>query len=187
MEARMLPLAEIFGRFPRVLRQLEVSHNKRVELELQGTEVLVDKLVAQKLYDPLLHLVRNAFDHGIESSNLGKNAGKPQKGQIAISASHRGRHLVIEVRDDGQGLDFDKIRQRAVELLFSPERVSALNEAQLTDLLFEPGFSTAAQVNDLSGRGVGLDVVRAQLDSLQGSVGVESEAGKGTTFTLQIP
>jgi chemotaxis protein histidine kinase CheA/CheY-like chemotaxis protein len=187
MEARMLPLAEIFGRFPRVLRQLEVSHNKRVELELQGTEVLVDKLVAQKLYDPLLHLVRNAFDHGIESSNLRQKRGKPQKGQIAISASHRGRHLVIEVRDDGQGLDFDKIRQRAVELLFSPERVSALNEAQLTDLLFEPGFSTAAQVNDLSGRGVGLDVVRAQLDSLQGSVGVESEAGKGTTFTLQIP
>ena len=187
MEARMLPLAEIFGRFPRVLRQLEVSHNKRVELELQGTEVLVDKLVAQKLYDPLLHLVRNAFDHGIESSSVRQKRGKPQKGQIAISASHRGRHLVIEVRDDGQGLDFDKIRQRAVELLFPPERVSALNEAQLTDLLFEPGFSTASEVNDLSGRGVGLDVVRAQLDSLQGSVGVESEAGKGTTFTLQIP
>lgn len=187
MEARMLPLAEIFGRFPRVLRQLEVSHNKRVELELLGTEVLVDKLVAQKLYDPLLHLVRNAFDHGIESSNLRQKRGKPQKGQISLSASHRGRHLVIEVRDDGQGLDFDKIRQRAVELLFSPERVSALNEAQLTDLLFEPGFSTASVVNDLSGRGVGLDVVRAQLDSLQGSVGVESEVGKGTTFTLQIP
>jgi chemotaxis protein histidine kinase CheA/ActR/RegA family two-component response regulator len=187
MEARMLPLAEIFGRFPRVLRQLEVSHNKRVELELQGTEVLVDKLVAQKLYDPLLHLVRNAFDHGIESSSLRQKRGKPQKGQISISASHRGRHLVIEVRDDGQGLDFDKIRQRAVEQQFSPERVSALNEAQLTDLLFEPGFSTASEVNDLSGRGVGLDVVRAQLDSLQGSVGVESEAAKGTTFTLQIP
>lgn len=187
MEARMLPLAEIFGRFPRVLRQLEVSHNKRVELELHGTEVLVDKLVAQKLYDPLLHLVRNAFDHGIESSSLRQKRGKPQKGQISISASHRGRHLVIEVRDDGQGLDFDKIRQRAVEQQFSPERVSALNEAQLTDLLFEPGFSTASEVNDLSGRGVGLDVVRAQLDSLQGSVGVESEAAKGTTFTLQIP
>lgn len=187
MEARMLPLAEIFGRFPRVLRQLEVSHNKRVELELQGTEVLVDKLVAQKLYDPLLHLVRNAFDHGIESSSIRQKRGKPQKGQIAITASHRGRHLVIEVRDDGQGLDFDKIRQRAVALLFSPERVSKLNEAQLTDLLFEPGFSTASEVNDLSGRGVGLDVVRAQLDSLQGSVGVESQAAKGTTFTLQIP
>ena len=187
MEARMLPLAEIFGRFPRVLRQLEVSHNKRVELELHGTDVLVDKMVAQKLYDPLLHLVRNAFDHGIESAAIRQKRGKPPKGQISIKAVHRGRHLVIEVRDDGQGLNFERIRQRAVELLFSPERVSALNEAQLTDLLFEPGFSTASEVNDLSGRGVGLDVVRAQLDALDGSVGVESEAGKSTTFTLQIP
>jgi two-component system, chemotaxis family, sensor histidine kinase and response regulator PixL len=187
MEARMLPLAEIFGRFPRVLKQLEVSHNKRVELELRGNEVLVDKEVAQKLYDPLLHLVRNAFDHGIESPAVRKQLGKPQKGLISISASHRGRHLVIEIRDDGQGLNFDRIRQRAIELLFSPERVNTLNEAQLTDLLFEPGFSTAAEVNDLSGRGIGLDVVRAQLQSLQGSVTVESRPGKGTTFTLQIP
>jgi chemotaxis family two-component system sensor histidine kinase/response regulator PixL len=187
MEARMLPLAEIFGRFPRVLQQLEVSHNKRVELELRGNEVLVDKEVAQKLYDPLLHLVRNAFDHGIESPTVRKQLGKPQKGLISISASHRGRHLAIEVRDDGQGLNFDRIRQRAIELLFSPERVNTLNEAQLTDLLFEPGFSTAAEVNDLSGRGIGLDVVRAQLQSLQGSVTIESRPGKGTTFTLQIP
>ncbi|GAB4187547.1 MAG: hypothetical protein Fur006_27510 [Coleofasciculaceae cyanobacterium] len=187
MEARMLPLAEIFGRFPRVLQQLEVSHNKRVELELRGNEVLVDKEVAQKLYDPLLHLVRNAFDHGIESPTVRKQLSKPQKGLISISASHRGRHLAIEVRDDGQGLNFDRIRQRAIELLFSPERVNTLNEAQLTDLLFEPGFSTAAEVNDLSGRGIGLDVVRAQLQSLQGSVTIESRPGKGTTFTLQIP
>lgn len=187
MEARMLPLAEIFGRFPRVLQQLEVSHNKRVELELRGNEVLVDKEVAQKLYDPLLHLVRNAFDHGIESPTVRKQLSKPQKGLISITASHRGRHLVIEVRDDGQGLNFDRIRQRAIELLFSPERVNTLSEAQLTDLLFEPGFSTAAEVNDLSGRGIGLDVVRAQLQSLQGSVTIESRPGKGTTFTLQIP
>ena len=187
MEARMLPLKEIFGRFPRVLQQLEVTHNKQVDLEVHGNEVLVDKLVAQKLYDPLLHLVRNAFDHGIEFPTVRKQRGKRQTGLISISAVHRGRHLVIEVRDDGQGLDFEKIRQRAVELLFSPERVSKLNEAQLTDLVFEPGFSTAAEVNDLSGRGIGLDVVRAQLQSLQGSVAVESNAGSGTTFTLQIP
>jgi len=187
MAARMLPLGEIFGRFPRLLEQLSALHNKPVALSLRGTEVLVDKVVAQKLYDPLLHLVRNAFDHGIESPKVRQQRGKTHQGQIEISAYHRGRYLVIEVRDDGHGLDFDQIRQRAVELLFSPERISALNEAQLTDLLFEPGFSTASQVSDLSGRGIGLDVVRAQLQDLQGVISVDSQPQGGTTFTLKIP
>ncbi|HBL58794.1 MAG TPA: hybrid sensor histidine kinase/response regulator, partial [Cyanobacteria bacterium UBA8803] len=187
MEARMLPLGEIFCRFPRVLQQLETLHNKPVALELQGTEVLVDKVIAQKLYDPLLHLVRNAFDHGIELPQIRQQLSKPNQGQIKIRAYYSGRYLVIEVRDDGQGLDFPKIRQRAAQLFFSPERVSSLSEAQLTDLLFEPGFSTASGVNDLSGRGIGLDVVRAQLQALQGVVTVDSEFQRGTTFRLQIP
>ncbi|HEY9649501.1 MAG TPA: response regulator, partial [Coleofasciculaceae cyanobacterium] len=187
VEARMLPLGDIFNRFYRVLQQLEVTHHKRVTLKLHGSDVLVDKVVAEKLYDPLLHLVRNAFDHGIESPGIRQRRGKLEKGQIEISASHQGRHLLIQVRDDGQGLDFDKIRQRAIELLFSPEQVNRLTQAQLTDLLFEPGFSTTSVVNDLSGRGIGLNVVRAQMDNLQGSVAVDSELGKGTTFTLHIP
>ena len=188
MEARMLPLGDIFGRFPRVLQQLEVLHDKPVTLELRGTEVLVDKVVVEKLYGPLLHLVRNAFAHGIEPPQIRQLQGKPPKGLIEISAYHRGRLLVIEVRDDGQGLDFEQIRQQVVERqLVSPERASRLNEAQLTDFLFEPGFSTTSEVNDLSGRGIGLDMVKAQLQALQGSMAVYSQPQQGTTFVLRIP
>jgi chemotaxis protein histidine kinase CheA len=188
MQARMSPLGGIFGRFHRVLQQLEIRHNKQVTLELYGTEVLVDKVVAEKLYDPLLHLVRNAFDHGIESPEVRQQRSKSEFGRIEICASQVGRHLVIEVRDDGEGLDFERIRRRAVERqLLSVEQASRLNEAQLTDLLFEPGFSTVSGVNELSGRGIGLDVVRSQLEAFQGSVMVDSEPYRGTTFTLQIP
>ncbi len=188
MEARMLPLGEIFGRLPRVLQQLEVLHDKPVVLKLSGSEVLVDKLVAEKLYGPLLHLVRNAFAHGIEFSAVRQQRGKPPKGQIEICAYHRGKFLSLEVRDDGQGLDFEAIRRRAVKCqLVSPERATHLNEEQLTNFLFEPGFSTETEVNDLSGRGIGLDMVRAQLQALQGSVEVYSEPQQGATFVLQIP
>jgi chemotaxis protein histidine kinase CheA/ActR/RegA family two-component response regulator len=188
IEARMLPLGEIFGRFPHILQQLETLYNKPISLELHGNEVLVDKAVAEKLFDPLLHLVRNAFDHGIEPAVVRQQRGKAQKGQIKISAYHQGRYLAIEVQDDGNGLDFEQIRQRAVEgQLVSLEQANSLNQTQLSDLLFEPGFSTASQVNDLSGRGIGLDVVRNQLKSLRGSVTVDSQLHQGTTFTLQIP
>ncbi len=188
MEARMLPLGDVFSRFPSVLKQLAALHNKPVVLELRGNEVSVDKVVVEKLYSPLLHLVRNAFDHGIESPTLRQQRGKPQKGLIEISAYHRGRFLLIEVRDDGQGLNFEGIRQQAVERqLVSPEQASGLSATQLTNLLFEPGFSTVSAVNDLSGRGIGLDVVRAQLQALQGSVTVYSEPNRGTTFVLEIP
>lgn len=188
LEARMVPLGDTFSLLPRVLQQLETLHNKPVALRLSGTEVLVDKAVVEKLYDPLLHLVRNAFDHGIEPIEVRQQRGKAEKGEIEIRAFHQGSHLMIEVRDDGQGLKFEQIRQRAVELdLVSPEQVRNLNEAQLMDLLFEPGFSTAKQVNNLSGRGIGLDVVRAQLQALQGAVTVYSEPNRGTAFLLQIP
>jgi chemotaxis protein histidine kinase CheA/FixJ family two-component response regulator len=187
MEARMLPLGEIFGRLPRVLQQLETHHDKSVTLEMGGTEVLVDKVVAQKLYDPLLHLVRNAFDHGIEPPEQRRQHGKSTMGLIEIHAYHRGRYLLIDIRDDGRGLSFEKIRQRASELIGDVERVMGLDETQLTDLLFEPGFSTSTQVSDLSGRGVGLDVVRAQIKALGGSITVDSRPYQGTTFTLHIP
>jgi chemotaxis protein histidine kinase CheA/ActR/RegA family two-component response regulator len=188
IEARMLPLAEVFGRFPQVLRQLENLHNKQVALELRGTEVLVHKVVAEKLYDPLLHLIRNAFDHGIEPVDVRRQRGKQEKGQIEICAHNQGRCLVIEVRDDGKGIDFEQIRQRAIEKQWvSAEDASHYNQAQLINLLFKPGFSTATQVSDLSGRGIGLDVVQNQLEALRGSVTVHSIPGQGTTFTLQIP
>ncbi|MFB2773369.1 response regulator [Pelatocladus sp. BLCC-F211] len=188
IEARMLTLGEIFGRFPQILQQLETLYNKPISLQLYGNEVLVDKAVAEKLFDPLLHLVRNAFDHGIEPVTVRQQRGKPEKGEITISAYHQSKYLVIEVQDDGNGLDFDQIRQRAIERqLISVEEVNHLNQTQLTNLLFEPGFSTASQVNDLSGRGIGLDVVRNQLKSLQGEITVNSELHQGTKFILQIP
>jgi len=188
IEARMLPLAKIFNRLPRVLEQLEVLHDKSVALELHGTEVLVEKVVAEKLYDPLLHLVRNAFDHGIESPSDRQQLGKSPQGLISICAHHRGSYLVIEVKDDGQGLDFEQIRQRAIETqLLDFEQTHALDEAQLKDLLFEPGFSTVSEVNELSGRGIGLDVVRTQIQALNGSVTVNAEIDQGTRFILQIP
>ncbi|MGB3612593.1 MAG: hybrid sensor histidine kinase/response regulator [Elainellaceae cyanobacterium] len=188
IEGRMSPLEQLFERFPRVLQQLETLHHKPVELTLRGTEVLVDKAIGEKLYDPILHLVRNAFDHGIEPVTVRQQRSKPKAGQLEIAAHHQGKHLVIEVCDDGQGIDFERIRQHAVERqLISPEQAYGLSPAQLTDFLFEPGFSTAAQISSLSGRGVGLDVVRNQLQALQGEISVTSAARQGTTFTLRIP
>ncbi|MBF2073416.1 MAG: hybrid sensor histidine kinase/response regulator [Synechococcales cyanobacterium C42_A2020_086] len=188
IEARMLPLGEILNRFPGVLRQLETLHNKPIALELQGTDVLVDKVVAEKLYDPLLHLIRNAFDHGIEPISVRQQRGKPEKGQLQICAYNQGRNLVIEVRDDGKGIDIEQIRQRIVETRrITLEDANRYTSEQLIDFLFEPGFSTAPQVNDLSGRGIGLDVVRNQLQALQGTITVQSIPQQGTTFTLHIP
>lgn len=188
LEARMVPLGDVFSRLPRVLQQLSTLHDKSVELKLGGTEVLIDKTIAQKLYDPLLHLVRNAFDHGIEPLEVRSSQGKNQTGQIEIRAFNQGSNLMIEVRDDGQGLNFEQIRQQAVDSkIVSPQQSYQLNEAQLIDLLFEPGFSTATAVSNLSGRGIGLDVVRAQLQALQGAVTVYSQPLQGTTFLLQIP
>ncbi|MFB2836763.1 response regulator [Floridanema evergladense] len=186
--ARMLPLGEIFSRFPRLLQQLSSAHNKKVKLTLIGTEVLVDRALAEKLYDPLLHLVRNAFDHGIEAPEIRANQGKPETGNIEICAYHRANKTIIEVRDDGQGLDLERIRKRAVEMqILSVEQADKTSETILLNLLFEPGFSTASQVSDLSGRGIGLNVVRSQMDMLSGSVIVNSEPQKGTTFLLQFP
>lgn len=188
IEARMMPLGEIFNRLPSVLQQLETLYHKPVELDLQGSDVLVDKAVAEKLYNPLLHLVRNAFDHAIEPVAIRQQQGKPETGKITISAHNQGRYLVIEVYDDGQGLDFEQIRQRAVEQRLTPvEQAIDLSEAQLIDLLFEPGFSTTAHISDVSGRGIGLDVVRNQIQSLRGAVTVQSQRWQGTKFVLQIP
>ncbi len=171
-----------------MLQQLSTLHDKPVTLKLSGTEILVDKTIAEKLDDPLLHLVGNALDHGIEPIEVRSSRGKDRMGEIEIRVFHQGSHLTIEVRDDGQGLDFERIRHRAVENnRISPQQALHLNEAQLMDLLFEPGFSTATQVSNISGRGIGLDVVRAQLQAVQGAVSVHSELHRGTTFLLQIP
>ncbi|KAM3093340.1 response regulator [Phormidesmis sp. 146-12] len=188
MNVRMVPVGTILNRFPRVLRQLMETHGKTVDLQLRGTQVLVDKAVAEKLYDPLLHLIRNAFDHGIEAAESRRQQGKPSTGQIEIHAYQQGNRTIVDVRDNGQGLDLQKICRRGYELqLLSSDRVDDFSRSELLSLLFEPGFSTADQVSDLSGRGVGLDVVKSSLRSLKGSITVDSEAGRGTTFSLQLP
>jgi chemotaxis family two-component system sensor histidine kinase/response regulator PixL len=188
MWARMLPLGEVLNRFPRLLRDLSTTYHKPVSLKLSGTSVLVDKAVLEKLYDPLLHLLRNAFDHGIEFPQIRRSHGKPEQGQIEIKAYHQGSQTIIEVRDDGQGLNLERIGRRALEMgLLSAEQLRTISYNHLQEFIFEPGFSTASQVSELSGRGVGLDVVRGQLRSLKGTITVTSSPGKGTTFTLRLP
>jgi len=188
MWARMLPLGEVLNRFPRMLRDLSTAYHKPVKLKLNGTGVLVDKAILEKLYDPLLHLIRNGFDHGIEFPEVRRQQGKPEQGQIEIHAYHKGSQTIIEVSDDGRGLDVERISHTALKMgLLETEQLATMPNSRLFNLIFEPGFSTASVVSELSGRGVGLDVVRSQLRSLKGTIAVSSEAGVGTTFTLRLP
>jgi two-component system, chemotaxis family, sensor histidine kinase and response regulator PixL len=188
LQARMEPISTVFDRFPRLVQQMVTKHKKPAELILAGTSVLVDKSTAEKLYDPLLHLIRNSYDHGLETPEVRAAQGKNNSGQITISAHHHGNRTTIEVKDNGGGLNFSRIRQKAVEQnLISADQAAVANETELAELLFHPGFSTADKVSELSGRGIGLDVVRTQIEALQGSISVKSVVGQGTTFSLQIP
>ena len=187
-EVRMQPLGSILHRFHQLLARLATQHNKPVILKIRGDNVLVDKVIADKLYDPLLHLIRNAFDHGIETPEERQTQGKQGDGIIRLYASQSGRYLTIKVRDNGRGLDLAAICQKAVESrLITPEEAKTLTPEKVSDLIFEPGFSTTAQTSDLSGRGIGLDAVRSQIHALQGNVTVTHQLGRGTYFTLQIP
>lgn len=188
MWARMLPLNQVLASFPRGIRDLSVKHQKPVKLTMSGTEVLIEKGILEKLHDPLLHIIRNAFHHGIEPPEVRLQQGKPESGQIDICAYHQGSRTLIEIKDDGRGLDLDKIARKAIERgWLSIKQLAEIEEKKLIDLIFTPGFSTAEQVCPLSGRGVGLDVVRAQLEAIQGTVTVNSTPGKGTTFVLSLP
>ncbi len=187
LQARMEPISTVLDRFPRLVQQMVTKHKKPAEIILVGTSVLVDKSTAEKLYDPLLHLIRNSYDHGLETHEVRAAQGKGN-GQITISAHHHGNRTTIEVKDNGGGLNFARIRQKAAEQnLISADQAAMANETELAELLFHPGFSTADKVSELSGRGIGLDVVRTQIEALQGSISVKSVAGQGTTFSLQIP
>jgi|GEM_PF-351947 len=192
VDARMIPLGNVLSRFPSMVQKLANVYGKMVELKLIGTSVLIDKAIAEKLQDPLLQLVRNSFDHGIEPPELRREQGKPEQGAIEICAYHQGSQTVIEVRDDGRGLNLDKVRHRAIELNLIPDPEQTINytaptESDLLDVLFEPGFSTAAEVSEISGRGMGLDIVRSHIESLNGSITVRSTPKLGTSFILKIP
>ena len=185
---QLQPLQDLLNCFPRLLQQLAAADHKKVELILSGAQILVDKAIAERLYEPLFHLVRNAFDHGIESPEIRYIRGKSEVGRIEIQAYQRGGQVIIAVQDDGQGIDLQKVVQRAIELnIVTPDQVEAMSESQLLDLLFKPGFSTADPPSELFGRGVGLDIVKRQIQTMQGSIGINSTIQEGTTFYVRIP
>jgi len=186
MRTRMVPIGETFSRFNRVVRDISRDFKKEIELVITGAETELDKTVVEKIADPLMHLVRNSADHGIEKPGERMAAGKPAKGRIRLNAYHDAGSIVIEIIDDGKGLNKDRILDKAVSLgLASPGQI--LTDGDIYGLIFEPGFSTASEVTKLSGRGVGMDVVRRNIDALRGSVAIDSVEGRGTTVRIRLP
>ncbi|EJL39345.1 chemotaxis protein histidine kinase-like protein, partial [Brevibacillus sp. CF112] len=185
---RMVPVEQVFNRFPRMIRDLQKELHKKVNLEIIGAETELDRTVIDEIGDPLNHLLRNSLDHGIESPADRKMAGKPEEGTIVLRAFHSGNHVFIEVKDDGAGINKEKVLKKAIERgIVNPANADSMSDKQIHELLFAAGFSTAEVVSDISGRGVGLDVVKSKIESLGGSVGVESVRGQGTTFLIQLP
>jgi two-component system, chemotaxis family, sensor kinase CheA len=188
LKIRMVPVEQLFRRFPRLLRDVAKQCGKDVALELSGQNTDVDKSILDALAEPLMHLVRNAVDHGVEHAEERIAAGKPARGTVYLNAFHQGTQVVIEVRDDGRGIDLAQIRAQAVARgIVKAEEVQRLSDSEAMNLIFEPGFSTAAEVTEVSGRGVGMDVVRTVLDRLKGTVQVSSTKGRGTTIQLRAP
>ncbi len=188
LRTRMVPIDITFRRFPRLVRDVAIALGKEVDLVIRGEDTELDKTVVEEIADPLMHLVRNALDHGIEQPEARQKRGKPRKGTVRLEARQKGDHIIVQVCDDGAGIDPARIAKKAVEKgLLAAERLRAMNPREILDLIFLPGFSTAEQVSDVSGRGVGMDVVRTNLDKLNGVIEVESEPGRGSTVTLRLP
>jgi len=186
MNIRMLPISFVFSRFPRLAHDISSKLGKKIELKLVGEHTEVDKTVVELLSDPLVHLVRNSLDHGIEMPDVRLAAGKPETGTVTLEAYHRGGNIVIEVSDDGKGLDKDKLRAKAIEKgLIDADAI--LTDKQTYELIFMPGFSTAEKLTDISGRGVGMDVVRRNIQALGGNIEILSELGKGSTISIHLP
>ncbi len=186
MKIRMVPISQIFDRFPRVVRDLQKDLGKKVNLLIEGEDTELDKTVIDDLMDPIMHCVRNSVDHGIESPEERKQAGKEETGTVLLKASNEGNMIIIDIVDDGSGIDTEKVRKKAVERgLIHPNKV--LTEQEAANLIFMPGFSTAEKITNISGRGVGLDVVKTMIDKLNGTVNVTSEKGKGSKFSIRLP
>lgn len=188
MKARMLPVAQVFNRFPRMVRDLAQKLGKEIDFIVEGHETELDRNVIEVIGDPLIHLIRNAADHGIESPEDRAAAGKPRAGTLRLKASYMENHIIITVQDDGRGIDPARLRAKAVEKgLLDREVAERMTDREALNLIFTAGFSTAGEVSDLSGRGVGMDIVRNQIEQINGSVEVESTPGAGTTFTIKLP
>jgi two-component system chemotaxis sensor kinase CheA len=188
MKARMQPVSHVFSRFPRLVRDLALGLDKKVRLEMEGQETELDKSLLEAIRDPLTHSIRNSIDHGIEMPDVRVANGKPAEGLVRLRACHEGSHVIVEVHDDGAGMSIEKIRAKAVERqLVPPARAELMNEREILQLIFLPGFSTAEAVTSVSGRGVGMDVVRTNVEKIGGKVEVDSHAGKGTVLRLRIP
>ena len=186
MKIRMVPINQIFSRFPRVVRDLQRDLNKKIDLVIEGEDTELDKSVVEDLLDPIMHCVRNSVDHGIETPEIRTAAGKPETGTILLKASNEGNQIVIEIKDDGAGIDVEKVRKKAVERgLIHPDK--AVTEQDAFNLIMQPGFSTADKISNISGRGVGLDVVKTMINNLKGTISINSAKGKGTSFIIKLP
>ncbi len=188
MKTRMQPIKKVFGRFPRVIRDLSRSLNKDITLEMIGEETDLDKNLVEALADPLVHLVRNSVDHGIEMPDDREKIGKPRQGTVILAAEQEGDHILLSIEDDGAGMDPDFLRGLAVKKgLMDKETASRLEDKECFNLIFMPGFSTKEQISDISGRGVGMDVVKTRITQLNGHLDIDSELGKGTKLSIKVP
>lgn len=188
MDMRLIPLKKVVGKFPRMVRDLSRELDKEVTFEIEGEEIELDRTILTEISDPLMHIIRNALDHGIESPEERLEAGKPREGTVTLRASRQRDHVTIEVEDDGAGLDVEEIKRTAIDRsVRSSEELEAMDTSDIYDLVFHPGFSTAEEVTDTSGRGVGMDVVHDTVTQLDGSVDVDSTPGEGTTVALRLP
>ncbi len=186
MKIRMVPINQIFSRFPRVVRDLQRDLNKKIDLVIEGEDTELDKSVVEDLLDPIMHCIRNSVDHGIEAPEARTAAGKPETGTILLKASNEGNQIVIEIKDDGAGIDVEKVRKKAVDRgLIHPDK--AVTEQDAFNLIMQPGFSTADKISNISGRGVGLDVVKTMINNLKGTISINSAKGKGTSFIIKLP
>jgi two-component system chemotaxis sensor kinase CheA len=188
MKTRMLPIAKVFNKFPRMVRDLSRELGKSIDLEITGEETELDKSIVEEIGDPLVHIIRNSCDHGIEDPSVRATTTKPEKGLIELKAYNEGNHIVIEITDDGKGLDADTLKMKAMEKgLITEREADAMSDKEAFNLIFKPGFSMAKQVTNVSGRGVGMDVVRTNIEKLNGIIDIDSEPGRGTIMKLKIP
>ncbi|MCG7905103.1 MAG: chemotaxis protein CheA [Candidatus Thiodiazotropha taylori] len=188
MKTRMQPIKKVFGRFPRVVRDLARSLKKEIDLEMQGEDTDLDKNLVEALADPLVHLVRNSVDHGIEQPEDREAKGKPRRGTVVLSAAQEGDHILLSIADDGKGMDPDVLRQKAVEKgMMDAEAAARLDDKECFNLIFAPGFSTKTEISDVSGRGVGMDVVKTRIAQMNGSVEIDSEWGQGSIIIIKLP